>query len=162
MKSLPTEFSKNGFNFRQLLRDGNVALFAKWNEDVPETYEVILIQSHDGYEIAGSHVEAGEFYPASTSWGQHGWTYVLLEEAKKQFRDLLDVKHQPIANKRGNRTAEPRHLPDGDFTVKQAAEQWRCSIGTAYQTIKKSGAIVVRKESGGKGKPTLVYRKTTN
>ena len=74
MKTLPKTFSKNGFDFEQIDRRGDLAIFRKHKKNKCVSYEAIRIQSHDGYEIAGKQIEAGECYPSSESWGTNGFT----------------------------------------------------------------------------------------
>ena len=74
MKTLPIEFTKNGFQYRQLARDGNAALYSQTKGDFG-AYEVFAIQSHNGREIAGKLIPPAEFGPSSEEWGSKGWTY---------------------------------------------------------------------------------------
>lgn len=83
MKTLPKTFSKNGFDFERIDRRGDLAIFRKHKKSRCVSYEVVRIQSHDGYAIAGKQIEAGECYPSSESWGTHGFTVASYEAALK-------------------------------------------------------------------------------
>ena len=87
MKTLPKTFSKNGFEFEQIDRRGDLAIFRKHKKSRCVSYEVVKIQSHDGYEIAGKKIEAGECYPPSESWGSLGFTLPTYEAALKKLAD---------------------------------------------------------------------------
>jgi hypothetical protein len=90
-KPLPVEFTRDSFNYRQIARDSDAAIYEqKWNgrSDASACYEVIRIRRHDGFHIGGRLVEPGEIYPNSEAWGVDGWT-VLSEEAA--FRKLREV-----------------------------------------------------------------------
>ena len=84
MKILET-YSKNGYNFSQLKRVGNIAAFEGIRESVAKTFEVIHIQSHDGREIHGSIVAPAEYPPGNAQWGVKGWTYQTEDAAQAKF-----------------------------------------------------------------------------
>jgi hypothetical protein len=89
MKTLPTQFIKSGFRFEQVKRIGNHAIYRKQHKfETVQTFEVIRIKSHNGYEIAGNHIEAAECYPSNEEWGVGGWTYLNLEKAEERFNSL--------------------------------------------------------------------------
>ena len=93
MKKLEKTFTKKGFIYKQLKRVGNKAIYTQKRDDsqsVVTRYEVIVIKSHDGYEIAGNKRPAGEVYPSSTQWGTQGWTFVDLQDAENKFKKLKE------------------------------------------------------------------------
>jgi hypothetical protein len=76
-RPLASEFSRNGFNYRQLVREGNAAIYEQsWSgcPDPSVCYEAIRIRRREGFEIDGRFVEAAEVYPNSDSWGIDGFT----------------------------------------------------------------------------------------
>ena len=78
MKPLPTEFTYDGFDFRQLAREGDVALFEKRkpNHSRPG-YEVVIVQRHPAQTIHGRDYPERESLPPSESWGMvlpENWT----------------------------------------------------------------------------------------
>lgn len=86
MKPLATQFRKNGFDFTMLKREGNVALFQKSKPHFTEPhFEIILVQSHNGYELAGRKIEAAETFPSSETWGTKGWTCSDEQRARELF-----------------------------------------------------------------------------
>lgn len=93
MKILPKEFTKTGFSYKQLRREGNVALYEQRGLSGGIGYEVILISSHKGYSVGegGSYIEPAETYPSSSLWGQKGWTYLRtqLDLANRKFDGLV-------------------------------------------------------------------------
>ena len=93
MRKLEKEITKKGFIYKQLKRVGNKAIYSQKRDDKDATrinYEVIVIKSHDGYEIAGNKIPAGEVYPSSTQWGVLGWTFVDLQDAENKFKKLKE------------------------------------------------------------------------
>lgn len=71
-----------------------MAIYERFKEGRVPHYEVIIIQSHDGFSVAGKEVEASEFYPRSEDWGTYGWTYSTLEEVKVKTATLSRLNNQ--------------------------------------------------------------------
>ncbi len=89
MKALPTEFKAKGFNYRQISRDGNVAVFEqRWGRNGSVAYETVIVQSHNGREIAGVYLPPAEFMPSSSQWGIKGWTFRSRDEALSKAAQL--------------------------------------------------------------------------
>ena len=95
MKKLETKFNKKGFNYKQVIRKEEFAIYEQTNAKIKnpsKSYEVVQIKSHNGYEIGGQKIAAAEVYPGSTQWGLLGWTYIDLESAEKRFNKLVKGK----------------------------------------------------------------------
>jgi hypothetical protein len=92
MKKLEKQFVKKGFKFTQVTRKGDVAIYKQESvavKDPKANYEVVIIKSHNGYEIGGSKIVAAEVYPGSTQWGLLGWTYPDLSGAEERFKKII-------------------------------------------------------------------------
>ncbi len=87
MKQL-TNYRKHGNDFLLIKRSGNVGLF---QEKKYNSYEVIIIQSHNGREIMGNVIPPAEFAPSDESWGSKGWTYTIEADALKKFDELCEI-----------------------------------------------------------------------
>ena len=74
MKTLPTQFTDRGFQFNQLRRRGNVAVFSRTKGKVTH-FETVIVDSHQGFQIKGKQIEPSEFYPSSEQWGTKGFTF---------------------------------------------------------------------------------------
>lgn len=94
MKELDKTFKQKGFNFVQLKRDGNKALYQKTKKTIPtgKFYEVVLISSHNGYELGGQYIEPAETYPSSSLWGTKGWSFNDIERAELFYKKLKEPK----------------------------------------------------------------------
>lgn len=99
MTILPTTFTKNGFNHRQLTRDGRIALFERSAIKrpgfpclAPPHYEVVVITAHNGFTFPGADkpTPPGEVYPCATVWGSKGWTFTDKRDAQKKYVDLWE------------------------------------------------------------------------
>ena len=87
MKQL-NNYRKHGNDFLLIKRSGNVGLF---QEKKYNSYEVIIIQSHNGREIMGNVIPPAEFAPSDESWGSKGWTYTIEADALKKFDELCEI-----------------------------------------------------------------------
>lgn len=91
MKKINEKFTKKGFKYTQIKRKGSKAIYLQErdaDDSAIKNYEVIIIKSHDGYEIGGSVIPPGEVYPSSTQWGTLGWTFSSLEDAEMRFNTI--------------------------------------------------------------------------
>jgi hypothetical protein len=89
MKKIEKSFKKHGFDFKQIKRVGDVAIFEQSKPTWPSArYEVVKIGKHSGYYLGGSKLEPAETYPGGSLWGIQGWTYTTLEEAENRFKKV--------------------------------------------------------------------------
>ena len=92
MKILPTTFRSGSFDFELLKRDGDIALFRKTKPRLRfESLEVVIIQTHETFEIKGKLIPAGEHLPPSGQWGVKGWTYSDRPSAERKFNQLISA-----------------------------------------------------------------------
>jgi hypothetical protein len=90
-KPLATRFLRDGFDYRQIAREGDAAIYKQtWNgcPDPSVCYEVIRICRREGFQIDGRLVEAAELYPNSDSWGLHGFTCTDKDAAFAKLREV--------------------------------------------------------------------------
>lgn len=90
MKTLEKKFTYKEFEYSQILRDGNFAIYRQKLKDggKSETFEVIIIDSHNGYEIAGQKIPPSEMYPSTNQWGVKGFTVLSYDDALKKLETL--------------------------------------------------------------------------
>lgn len=90
-KPLPSHFWHDGFEYRQIAREGDAAIYEqRWGgcADPSVCYEVIRIRRREGFQIGARLVEAAEVYPASESWGTDGFTFTDKDAALRKLREL--------------------------------------------------------------------------
>jgi hypothetical protein len=90
-KLLPTQFRHNGFEYQQIARERDAAIYEqRWGGCVDPSvcYEVVRIRRREGFQIGARLVEAGEVYPASESWGTDGFTFTDKDAALRKLREL--------------------------------------------------------------------------
>ncbi len=70
MKILEKHITYKGFDLHQKYRDGKFAIYEQSKNDLhSKWYEAIIIESHNGYEIAGNYCPPSEMYPSPNQWG---------------------------------------------------------------------------------------------
>ena len=87
-KGLPKEFQRDGFNYRQVAREGDAAIYEQRWTGCPNPavcFEVIRIKRREGFEIGGRFVEPAEVYPNSEAWGMDGFTFTDWNKARAKF-----------------------------------------------------------------------------
>lgn len=93
MKILEKKLTYKGFNLVQKYRDGKFAIYEQSREDFKSKwYEAIVIESHNGYEIAGNYCPPSEMYPSSNQWGDRAFTLHSYDEAMDKLKYLKKQK----------------------------------------------------------------------
>jgi hypothetical protein len=90
-KPIPKEFRHAGFSYRQIAREGGIAIYEQtWTgcSEPSPCYEVIRIRCREGFEIDGRFIEPAEVYPNSEAWGVDGRTLADRQSAFRKLRDL--------------------------------------------------------------------------
>jgi hypothetical protein len=90
MKRLEKKFSHLKFDFSQICREGDFAIYSrKYSDSEKVHYEVIKVLSHNGYAIGGEIYPPSEYYPSANSWGTDGFTCVTKEDAYKRLEKMM-------------------------------------------------------------------------
>lgn len=90
-KRLPAQFRRDGFTFRQIAREGEVAIYEQiWNgcRNPTTSYEVVRIRRREGFQIDGRFIGAAAVYPNSEAWGTDGFTVTDKEAAFAKLRQM--------------------------------------------------------------------------
>ena len=90
-RPLPKEFRHDGFQFRQIARHGDLAIFEQtWVgcADASVAYELVRVRRRDGFWIGDRFVEPAEVYPNSDAWGVDGFTLTNKDAAVAKLRQL--------------------------------------------------------------------------
>lgn len=92
MKILEKKFDSLGFSFLQIHRENNYAIYERrYTNSEFKHYEVIKVQSHNGYEMNGTKYPPSEYYPSANNWGTMGWTCLTKEEAYSKLDKIIEV-----------------------------------------------------------------------
>lgn len=87
---LPETFRSGGYDYRQLRRAGDVALFVKRRGSGPESFETVLVQTRPGELVFGQFVPSREVLPPSETWGAAGFSYCDRDLAERRFTELAN------------------------------------------------------------------------
>ena len=90
-RALPKEFPRASFNYRQIAREGDVALYEQRWTGCPEAavcFEIIRVRRREGFQIDGRFVEPAEVYPASELWGVDGFRVTERNKAWDKFFEI--------------------------------------------------------------------------
>jgi hypothetical protein len=88
-KPIPTTFHKKGFQYVQLKREGNRAIFEQTRAGTAlHNYEVVKIGRHNGYIMGGITIAPAETYPGSSLWGITAWTCTSLQDAMTRYEGM--------------------------------------------------------------------------
>lgn len=171
MKTIETKIETAKYRLQQIARVGNVAIYHRVDngqngqKQIDSGFEVIRIQTHNGYSIGGIEVEPSEYYPSSEQWGVNGWTCVTLLDALNKVKQLTGSNEDiplsvnldnPTNTASGQKNAvvvaataettrlvkpakmnpeDVRNLPD-EFTLKEVMEKFNLSYPKAFQLVK--------------------------
>jgi hypothetical protein len=88
LKPIPQTFTRWGYTGRILKREGDVVLAEKQDSKKPERkfYEVMLVQKHNGFTIAGKTFPPSEYLPRDDQWGEAGWSCSTIARAQEVFQ----------------------------------------------------------------------------
>src|ERR1700680_5280669 len=90
-KPLPIRFLHDKFNYRQIAREGDAAIYEQtWSgcSEPSVCYEVIRIPLPDGFQVDPRFVEPAEIYPKADAWGVDGFTLTDKDAAFAQLREV--------------------------------------------------------------------------
>lgn len=91
VRPLETEFRRDGFDYKQVKRRGDVALFEQRRGDEAKGYELVIIRVKPAATLPnGRSVSEREAYPSSEEWGVFWWTVVDRVAAFGRFAELVD------------------------------------------------------------------------
>lgn len=93
MRKLEKEFNSDGFAFRQLDRQGAVAVYEKKKGDVV-SFETVYIQERPEIRWPnGSITPEREVMPGNEQWGIFGFTYV---DRSAAFKKMAYLQKHPL------------------------------------------------------------------
>lgn len=94
MKPLEKEFTKGGWSFKQIAREGNMAAYVKRKPNAEgtghiESFEVIkVVRFPDRTWPNGQTTPAHEGFPAPETWGQQAWTLTTRRDALNKLGEF--------------------------------------------------------------------------
>jgi hypothetical protein len=117
-RPVATSFKHAGFNYRQIARENDIAIYEqRWirpNGELSENvaYEVVRIRRREAEKfLDGFSAPAREVYPSSEQWGDYGWTLTDRDPAFNKFRQIV-----------AGRTGKTNLEQDGDVLEQEQTE----------------------------------------
>ena len=107
-KPLRKEFRRDGFNYRQIAREDDVAIYEQTWTGCPDPavcFEVIRVRRREGFQIGNRFVEPAEVYPASKLWGVDGFTIADRDKAWAKFFEM-SLEEPPMKRREVNRNGK--------------------------------------------------------
>jgi len=93
-KPLPTRFRRDGFDYRQIARERDAAIYEQkqiGGSNPSVCYEVVRIRRREGFQINSRFVEPAEVYPSSDAWGVDGFTFTDKDAAFAKLREVAGL-----------------------------------------------------------------------
>lgn len=99
MTPLAPTFRADGFDFEQVEREGDLAIYRKTKGENQEGFELIVIQKRAEHTWPnGNTTPPHEAYPSSESWGTSGFTFNALTDARHRLNALAAVYNAKNGN----------------------------------------------------------------
>ena len=90
-KALPKQFCHDGFQYRQIAREGHAAVYEQRGSGCAErsvSYELIRVRRREGFRIDGRFVAPAEIYPKGEAWGVDGFTFTDKDAALARLLEM--------------------------------------------------------------------------
>ncbi len=172
INTLPKTFTKNGFNFTQLNRAGQVALYQRKASTFDyQDFEIVRVRN---YQVDKDKVV--EVYPSSNEWGRFAISKVDEKEALNEFNEWAakfkdkeaedyNLEAQKNLHKRGRHPLKIKiEFPEGEWGIKEIADKLNVSTGYINLRLKtwlKSGEVIKvesRKLVSGRGRKASCFK----
>ncbi len=86
---LQDTYNKNGYAFKKIKREGDVAIYEQSHQESPlNRYEVFEIRRQEATEFNGVKYEAKERCPSNEEWGVNAYTCFDLGRAEQIMQDI--------------------------------------------------------------------------
>lgn len=148
---------------KQAWRDDSFAIYSRSEKDKKiYAYEVFKIPVvKKGFVWPGgkkTEEEDREFYPGASRFGKDAWICVSFELAKQKldkfsknaFNDEKIPEEKPVAS---------GATLSGTFTIKEYADSVGLNYNDARKFVLENFKVFGKRNTGGKGKPSILYSK---
>ena len=86
---LPLEFKEKGFEFKQVFRKKDLAIYHRQKPGSKmEYWEAIKVLRHNGYKLGDAVIPPSETYPSSEQFGILAYACLSEEAARLRLKDL--------------------------------------------------------------------------
>ena len=90
MQTIEEHFEDSIFRYDQIERQGMIAIYSQTHKaSGTQRYEVVRVRVRPPYIFpSGKSLPEHEAYPSAHAWGQDGWTFHALLEARRHYLSL--------------------------------------------------------------------------
>lgn len=89
MKKIPQEYSRTGFEYKLVERDGDFAIYSV-RKNFYTSYELVKVRRYKE-DNDFVKVKAGdEYLPGTSEWGSYGWTLPTLAACHSKIKTLKE------------------------------------------------------------------------
>lgn len=102
MRVLAKTFTRKHITYRQIKREGNVAVYSYSPPDEPTRvrgYETIVITPHEQIKMFGNIVKAHKTYPGDNAFGKKAWSHLKLENALDKMAQVVQDEAMKVEKK---------------------------------------------------------------
>lgn len=96
MKTLPLYIKRRGFEYNQVMRNGDIAIYSQHRNNEVVAYETIIVKAAPEHERHGTKFEAAELYPGENAFGSTGWSYGNFGDVSISYNRALHKLQQLI------------------------------------------------------------------
>jgi hypothetical protein len=89
MNTIQPSFTERGFNHREIERKGEWRLFERRGQGKAH-WEVVRIRIAQPFTVRGVEYPLREVYPNSEAWGIDGFTYTVLDSARRKLETVAE------------------------------------------------------------------------
>lgn len=94
--AVPVTFRKNGYQYDQIFRAGNIAIYMQRSLDGKSSYyEVWVIRISEARTIKDYVFARKERQPGNEDWGKYGFTFYTLQGAQNKAEQLASQADTP-------------------------------------------------------------------
>jgi len=98
MKHLAYRMKKGGFDYEQIIRSKNIALYAQYSGGTKIAHELFIIPKREKtMDIYGKDYAPSELMPSNEMFGTSAWSITKDQlQALSSFRKLVEQKNDPV------------------------------------------------------------------
>lgn len=110
MIQLGLTYRKNGYDYAQAERIGDVAIYAQYSEGKIIAYEVFEVLKQKEWEAFGKVNPAKEAIPSTESWGTNAFTVHSLKAAQEKVEFIQNRINERVSRQENEKMAVFSHV----------------------------------------------------
>ncbi len=98
MRTLPLEFKRKGFEYKQVDRNNKAAIYSQSLSDKILAYEVFKVKILPAYNLGGVSFEKSEPFPFDEAFGLWAWSIKVFNDNVQKALDRANIKFNQLTN----------------------------------------------------------------